>query len=290
MPLLISFLGIAANAAATLPVIAILTLLAGRRGNGQFYLYGASRLMLLNFFLALIGPFWFFGAYFMEISHFNAPLSQKLAPLFQLQGLPWSSSISVWFFGIVCLVCAFVSFDRTAKHLPADRYLARQFRRPIIFGLAAAFCFFATFMLINWPFSGLPEGLAWDRAIMAIFRNANRNYFLAFCPAGAIGLTAMLVWQKNLDQQRIMIAARWFSFWAVAGCIPTLLISWGTLMGLGINANASTNMGPQTSGIACLSVALVCWAIILWRPRYWQFLAIFSFFLLLLKTGLPFII
>lgn len=151
--------------------------------------------------------------------------------------------------------------------------------------------FFAVFVLINWPFAGLPEGLAQDRAVMAIFRHASRNYFMALCPAGSIALLLLNFQAKKLDTRELYICARWLAFWAMAGCLPYSLVTWGSVIGLGLNASVSIDQAfmPQTYGLVFLTGALACWAFILWKPRLWKILAICGFCLFLLKTFLPII-
>lgn len=287
-----ALLDLLVKAAAALPLIAALSLVAGRRGNGAFTLWGGKRLLALALLLAWAGPLWLAAGYLAETLHYGGSWDQILAPLLAVPGLPWSSACGVWLVGWLCIAVACSGVSVCAKRLAEDRYRLRFIRLPLSFCLLAVASFFAAFILINWPFAGLPEGLDWERASMAVFRHASRNYFMALCPAGAIALLSLLVHAPALDAEHGRICVRWLAFWAVAGALPYTLVTWGSLVGLGFNANASIGQGfrPQAYGLLFLTGALASWAFILWKPHLWRTLALAGIILLLLKTFLPIII
>lgn len=272
-----------------MPVIACLSLLAGRRGNGDFCLWGGQKLLMLALMLAWSGPLWLAANYLAETMHFGGSWAQILAPLLQTPGLPWSSGCGVWLLGWLFMAVAGGSLSAIRHGFQGTEYTARQVWAPICFCLLAAACFFAVFILVNWPFAGLPEGLDWERASMAIFRHASRNYFMAFCPAGAIALLMLNFYAPGLEPGRIAVCARWLAFWAVAGCLPYTLVTWGSLTGLGLNPGVSIAQAfrPQAYGLIFLTGALAAWAFLIWKPPLWRALSLAGLILLLLKTLLP---
>lgn len=274
-----------------MPLVAALSLISGRRGNAPFCLAGGQYLSGLALFLAICGPAWLAADYLAATLHFGRPWRQVLAPLAEPPGLPWSTACAVWLLGMCCLGAAYLAARHCRARIAAPAYKLAQIRVPLLFCLLASLVFFAAFMLQLWPFAGLPEGLASDAAFMAIFRHASRNFFLGFCPAGAVGLVVLWHFAANIPRHYMLIAARWLAFWAVAGCVPNIIITWGSLIGLGFSHDAALAQGfrPQAIALIPFTCALLCWAAILWRPALWRVLGIAGFCLLLLKTGMPFI-
>jgi len=286
-----AILDLLAKAAAALPLVACLSMLAGRRGNGAFCLWGAQKLLYLALFLAWTGPLWLAAGYLAETMHFGGAWSQILAPLLSAPGLPWSSSCGVWLLGWLFVAVACATLGVLRANFQDGGYRAKVICLPLCFCLLAAFCFFAAFMLVNWPFAGLPEGMDWERASMAIFRNASRNYFMAFCPAGAVALLMLNLYAAKAGTDHVHVCARWLAFWACAGCLPYSIVTWGSLMGMGLNASVSIDQAfrPQTYGLVFLTGAMASWIFILCKPRLWRILSLAGFLLLLLKTLLPII-
>lgn len=282
-----AILNLLAKAAAVMPVMAALAMIFGRRGNGSYCLRGSLKLLTMCLFLAWTGPLWLAAGYLAETLHYGGSWSRILAPLFAAPGMPWSTGCGAWFLG--CLSAAVACNAVVRAGLKADRYSLKQIKWPVGFSLLAAFCFFATFLLINWPFAGLPEGLEWDRAVMAIFRHASREYYMALCPAGAIALLAFNVYANGIERHYQEPTARWLGFWAVAGCLPYTLVTWGSLMGMGLNESVSIaqSFRPQAWALFFLTAALAAWIVLLWKPRWWRPLSLAGFILLLCKTLIP---
>lgn len=278
------------HAAAGLPIITALALVSGRRGHAPFFLWAGQRLVNLNLFLSLACPLYLFFNYWGEISHYEAPLARQLAPLLAAPGLPWTTAFLASVCAVAFLQAAAAALRRLRTHWRGERLAMLQIRSPIIWCLFAAFSFFATFLLLHWPFAGLPEGLTWDRATLAVGRYAMRNYFMTFSPAGALCLLGLMVWARQLDHSHLPMSVRYFAFWAAAGLIPHWLVTWGMRLGVGVRSQGAVaqGMAGQDPALICLTLAIFCWAFILWKPRYWRSFSVVAFILLLARTVLPF--
>lgn len=278
------------QAAAVLPLVAILTLIAGRRGNAQFCLWGGQALLGLCLTLAISGPVWVISSYLAEVLPYHARTPQMLAPLFRPEGFAWFGALIVWLGGWLAVFCAFFPAKRLALSWRGENYALKQLITPIFFGLMASFLFFAAFIFERWPFAGLPEGLGWDRAIMAIGRHGMRACFSGFCPAGAIALALWPLWKNRLADSQVAIATRWLSFWAIAGAVPSVFSSWGMTLGASVKGAAIPGLSIQLYALSLFTIAIGCWAYSLWKPRYLALLAWPALALLLLKTCLPIIV
>ena len=262
-----------ASAAASLPLIACLTLIAGRRGNSLLCLWGGYHLLHFCLMLATVGPLWIMGSYVADVAQFGSSIAQKLEPLIHEAGLPWSCSCAAWVIGwlLAAITCALVRRD--LELFNGDRYRIAYIKLPLIGCLAACLLFFASFVLINWPFAGLPQGLSWDRAVSAIIRHAMRQYFVSFSSAGALALVAALYWLRGMDSQQEWLSVRWLGVWASGGCLPGLLQNWGTMLGLGARGGLpgalAQGMWSNISVLGFYTAARACWCLLVWRPKYW---------------------
>lgn len=272
------------HASATLPVIAILTLIAGRRGNSQLCLTGGRLLLKSGFFLGVIGICSFPLAYLGEMLSFGGE-DNIWQPFFALPGLPWSGSMTSQICGALLLGAACATMPAQA----AGQYNFKVFKTPVILSLLAAFAFAATFFLISWPFAGYPQGLSGERVFQAVFRNALNHYFMAFCPAGALSL--LLVFPKSalggreLTASEKTLACRWLAVWAFIGYVPYLLQSWAILIGVSVRGNIGA-AGPNYLGFHLLTLALLSLAVCLWLYQMlskkvcaWAGIAAFALFL-----------
>lgn len=260
-----------AQAAAVLPIIALLSLLAGRRGNGAFCLADAAWLCRLGFALGIAGPIWLVFSCLYAVLPYHLDLAALCGLLIMPAGLSWSLSLLSWLVGLCLFWSGYIAVMAFAARLGADSYPTRQLALPIGLFLAAAFFLFAPFALINWPFAGFPQGLDKERVIMAIFRHANSEYFRGFCAAGAIALALWPIWPRRFAAAETAIAARWLAFWAFAGNLPWLLSSLGPALGAWLNASqlaAAYGVGLQLGVLALFTGAAFCWAFLLWRPRH----------------------
>lgn len=257
---LLALVGIAANAAAALPIIIILGIAVGRRGNAAFCIQGTLALFRIALLLSPLGIIFFIGNWLAQIHDFAAiPYL-----IFRAASLPYISSAAMWFLGICFLYLSYILLK--AKIPSADTYRLSQLKKPLFCCILAACCYFSTYFLINWPFAGLPEGLPLDRAVMAILRNGARHYFYAFCPAGAIALLFALHWQKALaaSQQQIDNGIRWLSVWAAIGYLPYLLQRGGVTLGIWLRGNAGFTASfpgfwAQVCSLCLLTLAIACW-------------------------------
>lgn len=256
-------LDVCRQAASTLPLIITLGLAAGRRGNGSFLI--SANLLALNFciVLGICGIFHFPAAYLCEVIAFHAPSSDLLAPFFQLSGLPWSSSMAAQICGIPFLFAALNALRKC--RISAESYSLAQIKFPILWCLIAAAFFLAGFFLINWPFAGLPPGLDMERAALAILRNAVRHYFMAFCPAGALGLVYALrmLGTTEFGAPERILACRWMSVWAFIGYVPYFLQATAIVVGINIRGNVG-GFGPNGLTMHYIALGVLGGAIVLW--------------------------
>lgn len=282
---LVALLGFSVWAVSTLPIIIILGLCAGRRGNAAFLLAGNYQLLRGCLILSISGFIYFPASYALLLLPYANPDASFWGPFFQLPGLPWLTSLCAWAAGVFALYLAGAFWPAKA---PADnRYALGFVSSPLWFLLFAAFFFFATFCLINWPFSGLPADVSLEKALMAIFRNGFRHYFMAFAPAGAFGLC--LVACSTWSGKKLSTAWRWLAAWATAGYIPYLLTAWSLTIGAALNTGAKVGGLTPVMSISLLSLAVLCWIVALLVKKPLFFLAWLGVFLLVLSESWPFI-
>ena len=259
-----SLLGIAANAAATLPLMAALALILGRRGHAAFCLGGGASLTGLGLALSAAWPALVIGDALAQLSQVpGAPLARRLGAFFTPAGAGISLSVAFWCAGILCAWLGRRACLRKAASLPpgTDSYSARAIRLPLVLLFAAAGCALAAFALRNWPFAGLPPGMDFSRAAGAVLKHACRAYFTAFTSGGAVGLiVAALVarrgWRgRPLSAAEATGALRWCSVWAVAGAVPQLLERWGVALGLLLRKGSAL---PGEAHAALFQLAALC--------------------------------
>ena len=279
-----SLLGVAANAAATLPFMAALALLIGRRGHAAFCLAGARALAGLALWLSAAWPLLVVTDALVQLSlATQAPLKTCLAALFTPAGAGISLSVAAWLCGV-----GFLWFGRRACAVSAaqlspaaDRYPVRAVGAPLGALLAAAFCALCAFALRNWPFAGLPPGMDVWRVAGVVGKHACRTYFMAFTSGGAMGLALVAVRvsamarsqtpapQGHPDTTEIIGAVRWCAFWAVAGALPHLLERWGLTVGVWLRGSSAPLPGNphaaviQVVALGLLTLALGAWAALL---------------------------
>ena len=279
-----SLLGVAANAAATLPLMAALALLIGRRGHAAICLAGARELAGLALWLAAAWPLLIVTDAMVQLSLATpAPLQSRLAALFTPAGAGISLSVAAWLCGAVSLWLGRRACAASALRLSpgADRYPASAVRAPLAALLAAAFCALCALALKNWPFAGLPPGMDFWRVAGVVGKHACRTYFTGLTSGGAVGLVLVAVRvsavarsqtaapRGHTDTMEITGAVRWCALWAVAGALPHLLERWGLTVGVWLRGNAAPLPGNphaaviQVVALGLLTLALAAWAALL---------------------------
>lgn len=268
-----SLLGIAANAAATLPFMAGLALLLGRRGHAAFCLAGAAALTGLGLWLSAAWPLLVVGDALVQLSQAaDAPLARRFAAFFTPAGAGITLSVAAWCAGIVCAFLGRRACLNKACVLPpgTDSYSARAMRLPLAALFAAAACALAAFALRNWPFAGLPPGLDLWRAAGAVLKHACRGYFAAFSSGGACGLllaalAARRGWHGSpLSPAQAAGGVRWCAVWAVAGAVPHLLERWGVALGLWLRKGAALPADAHAALFQLVALALLTLAVAAW--------------------------
>lgn len=280
-------LGLLMNASAGMPFIALLALFAGRRKNAVFL--WAEKILSLNLALSLTGILYFIYSYLIQILPYKNDLDTQWTPFFKSAGLPYSSSLCIWTFGIFFIYLAkyFMPSFNNASIFHNFTYL----KKTVFFCIISIVCFFATFCLINWPFAGLPEGLSIDRAFFAIFRNACRQYFTTFGNASAFILFFAVFFPVYNDAiQHFVIKG--LSAIAVLCHLPYILKNWSIFLGLYYSSKGSLITGsylPQFFGVSFLTFAIFCWAGIFLKPVLFKFLSITGLGLLVIAANIQFI-
>lgn len=299
-----ALLGIAANAAATLPLMAALALILGRRGHAALCVAGARALTGLGLWLAAAWPALVIGDALVQLSRAGgATAATRFAAFFTPAGAGISLSVAVWLTGMACAFLGRYACARAAAALPpgTDSYSARAIRVPLVALLLAAGCALAAFALRNWPFAGLPPGMDAWRAAGAVLKHAFRAYFAALASGGAVGLLLAAAAARRgsfhgpLTPAEATGCLRWCAVWAVAGCLPQLLEHWGVALGLLLRGGGPAVPGNphaaffQMVALGLLTLACAAWAVLLIRrePLRRLMLAPAGFALLILAVSAP---
>ncbi len=258
-------LALLVNAEAALPVILVLGLVAGRRGNAGFILAATSRLARFVLALAIVPPLWYFLDYWNQIAPFPVSGGGALGPLFIRAGYGWLFAILASSCALFCVWLAASALTAATADLPLDddRYELSRLKTPVFLFLLAATLYFLSFWLINWPFAGLPPELSMERAVAAVGKNAARRYFMSFSAAGATGLALAAVFPVGPPALR-RLAMRWLAFWAAAGYLPRLLTILGLTIGVAVGNRAPNyDLLFHVLDAGSLLCALLCWTLIL---------------------------
>lgn len=278
--------------AVALPLIMVLGLIFGRRGNGAFCLWAVMRLGRLTLWLAFAGSFYFLGSYLVQTAG-NAGAS-CFGVFFSLAGMNYSLGLAVWLCGLAALCIGWLALraDAAAVAGSQDKYRLKDIKSAIFFLLLAFFCYFLTLLISHWPFAGYPAGISRERALMAILRNAARGLFMALSPAGAFACV-LAAWHSHkgaeFSDENILNAVRWSAFWAFAGYLPATLQNLGLLLGAGAGAymNFAAAYYTQLCGAIFTVAGLVCFAFLLVRKKSPPWLAYLGIILFVCAKMLP---
>ncbi len=131
--------------------------------------------------------------------------------------MPYTAAISFW-------ICAFILIHLLSRSIGTQGMLIP------LFGLAILL--FGQCTVLLWPFAGLPEGLTWSDAVVAVLRQAEHEYFHTLFP---LGLTLLaLLYGKNIPasiQYKKTPARKLLSATAAIGVFPETISNLGTLAG-----------------------------------------------------------
>lgn len=290
---LFSFL---AAAASSLPLLIALGLIIGRRGHAGFVIQGGAKIAPLSQALAAAGFFYFPISYLSVTLPYGIKKS-LLTGVFSPGGRPWLMASIFWLAGILALLFARSALKRLKAALKDDKYPFRFIKAAFLLYCLASLIFLTAFFMENWPFAGLPEGMSAENAAITIARHTVRRFFMSFSPAGAIGL---LFAAHNFSHSQPpqfefekMAVLRWFSFWAAAGALPSLLITWGLYLpqrAARALPPGAPGFGLLISGIALQTLAVLLWVWIIARPSRGAWRIAASFILTLLAEFWPLLI
>lgn len=280
------------SAASTLPFLIALGLIIGRRGHAAFCLQGSRKISGMAMWLACVGFFYFTISYLTIVLPYG--LSKNvLSSIFLPQGRPWLAAALCWLAGIFILFLAKASLKRIIAPAAEDRYRFRLIRVAFILFSTTSFVFMTALFLEHWPFAGLPEGMSMERAAIAIARNSMRHFFQSFSPAGAFALlyAAWFFSHPSLKKVKLEKAGslRWFAFWAIAGAVPSLFISWGLQLASWSRATLPEMANPKLIllGLLFQTLAIATWIWIIFRPDKSTPRIVLAFVLTLINSFWP---
>ncbi|MDD4701950.1 MAG: hypothetical protein PHI96_06975, partial [Desulfovibrio sp.] len=222
-------LSIGMSAAAALPIIIALTLLAGRRGNARLCIMGTQRLTRLALGLGLLGPVLTAADLVGTLISLGGSGRLNGITLWDDAVLPYTTTVLAWIGGLCCLwIVTYMDKNspltaglhdedlaankkgkghssRRGRRNPApiegsgthDQLDSAAMRGRMSLYLLAGVCFFAAHALPNWSFSGPPQGMEWGRMVTAVLGTAMHNYFTCFAPAGALALLSLTVFHTG---------------------------------------------------------------------------------------------
>lgn len=266
-------LALALSASATLPLLFVMGLVIGRRGNARYCLEFAVPFASFAASLAALSALYFLCTYLAIVLPYNTDRA-IFSALFTKAGLPWLLASSCWLAGLILFLWARLALGRLAGclELEGDKYKLGQLKTPLICFLLAAAAFMLAFFCENWPFGGLPSGVSLERAGQAVLRYTMHRYFMAFSLAGASGLIFAYIFFQRRGATRTEFQSptlRFFAFFAVAGLLPGLLQKWGFALGALLGNNITLGqkaLGAQFIPLALQSCAFLLWVWVLLRP------------------------
>lgn len=279
-----------------MPLLIALGLIIGRRGHAEFVIHGSAKITALARALAA-GGFFYFPLSYLSVTLPYGIKKSVLTAIFLPEGRPWLIASLVWLAGILALLFARSALRRLKPALNNDKYPFRFIRAPFLLYCLASLIFLAAFFTENWPFAGLPEGMGAESAAITIARHTVRRFFMSFSPAGA---TCLLFAAYNFSHSQTRdfefekkAVLRWFSFWAAAGALPSLLITWGLYLPRRAGAAlppGAPGFGLLLSGLALQTLAAFLWVWIIVRPGKGAWRIGASFILALLAEFWPLLI
>lgn len=254
------------NAGAIMPLVILLTLIADNKKKvllPEHFPITAIKINMLVSLAALAGMIWQAFSLLENLAPDGADMRTALCqPAF----LPWTASCVLWCLGCLCLLALISAGKRSGESSGGTRHLGSQ-SSICVASIAAAASFFCAFMVINWPFAGLPAGMSFSRAFFTIFKNAFHGCYAGFTPAGAIllSLCAHMLQKSAIflkQPEKTDCAVRWFAFWGIAGSFPHWIQNCGFIIGLAFHYGLSENMAWKACTLGMMTISIACWVAI----------------------------
>lgn len=283
-----------AQMAQALPVIILLTLLAGRRGNARLCLWGARRLLSLNLVCALIAL-----VLFPLVALLGSLQEGQWPGLAAFCARPACVALLAWL--PACLLL--LALRRAASHWPDSAGPVESYRagelRCTLWGCLLAFALLVLGSLLS---TGLllepPQGMDRSAFLMLQIRQGLHLVFRYFSLAG--GAALLCLWTLR-HHPRLAAGAdfdkavRWCAVWAVAGYFPSIIDHWSTLLAALLQAwraGVPIDLTPQATALAMsvlAALALVGWSVFLYRPALARRLSLqlLPWLFILLRLGVP---
>lgn len=197
-----SLLSVATQAAVVVPFMAAICLFLGRRRLRPAMMNCGELFLTIGLVTGLFGLLDIMGHGFVSLRALPAAMSQLVPYPYDFTSLPWRSTVTsflAWAGGLALLLVArrlAQPVFRTA-HVEMDDDSGRKRNRLAIWAglaaIAACLCLFATLVLRNWPFLGLPYQMTREAAISILLQNAWREACAALMPAGGFAVLALFL-------------------------------------------------------------------------------------------------
>ncbi len=256
----------AAQAASTLPLLACLTLLIGRRGHAGLCTAGARALAWAALILSPAGLLVIAGDFALIVMRLRSMGQNVAIPSpFEPGMLTFTASALLWGAGMLltAVLCA-----GPFRRVPADADAAPPQKAAVRLSLAAALVFFATYATAIWPFAGMPEGMTHLQAAGLVLRDSLHRWFFALCPAGVFA--ALVLWARRAALDALEKdgdvrngAARWCALWPIAGGLPHALSEWGMVLGMLLRQEMPQWLAPRMAAAILLTGAIAAYAFLL---------------------------
>ena len=166
-----------AQAASALPIILALTLLLTRKGKTNLCLFGAKEILRLNLILALVGPLYVGGDFLIVVTKLKALGNNwQLPSIWSKALLPYTISSLLWILGALTALISSKILARNLKLASLESLSFKELRGLLVLTLILFCLFFAAWLSLIFPFAGLPQGLSWADAWLAVLGQTEHSY------------------------------------------------------------------------------------------------------------------
>ena len=225
----------AAQAGAALPLVILAALLITRRGHVFVAFTVSAFLAHISSILAFFGIFSLVADIGVLIAQMQALGQAWVWPdPFDPALLSYRMSFLFWLLSALLAFFLRVYFQKKAAY-PKDTLPLFELACPLLLTALLGFFFFAAFFCLFWPFSGLPQGMTFSQALLAVLAHTWHLYFFSLFPAGLFALAFLPIFaKKNLPKEKsdhLTVINRLFAACALIGALPRLLSHWGTIVG-----------------------------------------------------------
>lgn len=262
-----------AQTAQALPLVILMTLLAGRRGNAALCLWGGRQLLRLDLLCAAISL-----PLFPLMTLLDALRQTQTPALAELLARPASVALLAWLPATLLLW----GLLRASRHWPdvaapsVTAYRTSDLRLTLWGCLLALLLFLLGSLLSTGLLLTPPQGMERSDFILLQIRQGLHLLFRYLSLAG--GAALLLLWYLRhrppmTDDTQFALAVRWCAVWAVVGYLPSIIDLWSTLLavllrslGSGISFDLMSQMPALTLSVLA-ALAIISWSVFLFRPQ-----------------------